>query len=63
VAVDARRYRVLDDRPSCDWLNTHWPDLMADPLSTERAALTLTGLLALFVALGLLSEQIPEWPQ
>ncbi|HYR07691.1 MAG TPA: hypothetical protein VEQ60_07975 [Longimicrobium sp.] len=63
AAVDARRYPVLDDRPSCDWLNTHWPELMSEPASTERAGLALAGLLVLYVTLGLLSEQIPEWPQ
>jgi hypothetical protein len=63
AAVDARRYRVLDDSPSCEWLNTHWPDLMSEPASTERTALTLTGRLVLYVTLGLLAEQIPEWPQ
>jgi hypothetical protein len=63
AAAGARRYPVLDERLSCDWLNTHWPDLMAEPASTERAALAVATLLAVYVSLGILSEQLPEIPQ
>jgi hypothetical protein len=63
AAVDAREYPVLDARVSCDWLFTEWRDVVGEPRSTERAGLGVAALLVLFVGLGLLSEQIPEWPQ
>lgn len=63
AAVDAREYEVLDTRVSCGWLFTEWPGVVEDPVSTERATLTLAGLLAIYVSLGLLSEYIPDVPQ
>jgi hypothetical protein len=63
AAVDAREYPVLDARVSCDWLFTEWRDVVNEPLSTERAGLALAALLAVFVTLGLLLEQLPEWAQ
>lgn len=62
-SADVREYPVLDARVSCGWLFGHWPDVANAPASTERAGLTLADLLALYVSLDLLSEQIPELPQ
>jgi hypothetical protein len=63
AAVDAREYGVLDARVSCGWLYSEWPDVVDEPLGTERATLALIGLFATFVATGLLLEQIPEVPR
>lgn len=63
AVVAAREHPVLDARVSCGWLFSEWRDVVEEPLSTERAGLTLAGLLAVFVALGLLLEQIPEVPR
>ena len=63
AAVSAREYAVLDARVSCDWLYSEWPDLMEEPLSTERASLAMAVLLAVYVGLGLLLEQIPDGVQ
>jgi hypothetical protein len=60
AAVDAREYGVLDARVTCGWLFSQWPDVVAEPVGTERATLTLAGLLALYVGVGLLLDQIPE---
>lgn len=63
AAVDAREYPVLNARVSCDWLFTEWRDVVDEPGSTERAGLGIAALLVVFAGLGLLMEQIPEWPQ
>ena len=61
--VAAREYVILDARVSCDWLYTRWPDLVDEPLATERATLSLAGLVTLFISLGLLLEYLPDPPQ
>lgn len=60
AAVDAREYPVLDARVTCRWLYDTWPDVMTDPVTTEQGVLWGSVLVASYVGLGLLFEQIPE---
>ena len=60
TSVDAREFAVLEARVSCGWLNEHWPDLMRDPIATERGMLTLIGGIAVLSGLIYLGGEIPE---
>lgn len=60
AAVDAREHDVLDARVSCGWLFSQWPDVVQEPVSTERVGLGIIALLATYISLGLLLEQLPD---
>lgn len=60
ASVAAREFGVLDARVSCGWLYETWPDLMSEPIATERALLGITAGLATIAGLIFLSDQIPE---
>jgi hypothetical protein len=60
AAVDARSYPIVDARVTCRWLYDTWPDVMTDPIPTEQGLLWGSVLVASYVSLGLLFEQIPE---
>lgn len=64
AAVDAREYPVLDARLSCGWLAANWPDVMRDPVTTERGILAGAGAVGLAVTIivfdELISRAVPE---
>lgn len=58
--VQAREYPVAGERLSCGWLLESWPDVMSEPITTERGVLAVIAAVATIAGFVLFGQLLPD---